>query len=126
MGKTYKTNKSGKSMRRPRNRGERKSNADAKDQGVKVRGKRSNRKLQSDYDDKSVGGSDTYKGENQSSKKKPNVKGAKSIRESKLSVKQFIMAVVEKNYADADKYLNDTLTAKLQKRMMAEQDKPIF
>lgn len=126
MGKTYKKNNSGKSMRRPRNKGERKANASAKDQGVKIRKKRSNSNLPSDYDDEPVEGSDTHKGKNQSFKKKPNVKGAKTIRESKLSVKQFIMAVVEKNYADADKYLNDTLTAKLQKRIMAEQDKPIF
>lgn len=123
MGKTYKNSKGGKFIRRPRNKGERKANADAKDQGVKVRGKRSNSNLPSDWDDKPV----ESKSKPKSYKKKPtNRKGSKSFMESKSDYNKFLLSLMEKNYADADKYLHKILSKKMQDRILDEYDKPLF
>lgn len=46
--------------------------------------------------------------------------------ETKAELAKFTLAILEKNYAEADKYLHNILSKKLGKRIRDEYQKPIF
>jgi hypothetical protein len=56
-------------------------------------------------------------------KKKPNKK--EQMNENTL-ISSFINCVLEKKYSEADKYLTDILTSKMQQRIEGELSTPLF
>lgn len=47
-------------------------------------------------------------------------------KETQLNIKQFVQCVMEKNYAQADKYLQAAIQHKIQNRMERAKQKNIF
>jgi len=54
-------------------------------------------------------------------------KEQKNIFESeKTKISKMIEAIIQKNHAEADKYLKDTINSKIKTRINKEIDKPLF
>lgn len=45
---------------------------------------------------------------------------------SKADYNKFLLSLMEKNYAEADKYLHKILSKKMEERILDEHDKPLF
>lgn len=69
----------------------------------------------------------TVKGHRPKSKKAAQKQAvAVALSESDQSITKFITAIIAKNYAEANKYLTGIVQDKLQKRISANLEQPLF
>jgi hypothetical protein len=106
-------------LRHPKTKQEKKEAGNAKDQGVKVRGKRSAKNLPDLYDDKPV--DSNLKKQNKA--KKP---AKDTIRKESTDIVNFIEAIMLKNYASANKYIKQAVESRLQEKIEQELQTPLF
>ena len=105
-------------FRKPKTKGEKKKASDAKEQGIKVRSKRNEKNLPDDWDDKNV----STAGKKTNKMKKPKRDSIRKSMNESNSILKFLEAIMTNDH----KHLKDSINQKIQKRISAEIDTPLF